>query len=115
MISVYQTEKEYAEGEFLYGDKREGVCESGFDAGLFEAMKRNGSQAIFCGHDHNNDWCAIYKGVYLVYNLPQNYNLYHLGTNMGFPEEKWNQGVTVTTLHSDGTLDIAPRYNAIYL
>ena len=25
----------------------------------FDAMKKNGSQAIFCGHDHCNDFCAI--------------------------------------------------------
>ena len=82
---------------------------------MFEAGFEKGLNAVFCGHDHNNDWCGIYKGVYLAYNLPQNYNLYHLGTHMGFPEEKWNQGVTVTNIHADGGLDIAPRYNSMYL
>ena len=101
--------------EILYGKQFESVGSSKHNSGMFEAGLEKGLTAVFCGHDHINDWCGIYKGVYLVYNLPQNYNLYHLGTKFGFPEEKWNQGVTVTKIKADGSLDIAPRYNSLYL
>lgn len=107
--------KQTGKAEILYGSQYESVGSAEFNSGMFDAALEKGATAIFCGHDHINDWCGIYKGIHLVYNLPQNYNLYHLGTNMGFPEEKWNQGVTITTLHADGTFDIAPRYNRIYL
>ena len=101
--------------DILYGKQFESAGSSKHNSGMFEAGLEKGLNAVFCGHDHNNDWCGIYKGVYLAYNLPQNYNLYHLGTHMGFPEEKWNQGVTVTKIHADGSFDIAPRYNSMYL
>ena len=38
-----------------------------------------------------------------------------MGTRFGKPESEWVQGVTVTTLHDDGTFDINPVYNRIYL
>ncbi len=107
--------KQTGKVEILYGKQYESVGNAKYNSGMFDAALEKGATAIFCGHDHNNDWCGIYKGIHLVYNLPQNYNLYHLGTNMGFPEEKWNQGVTVTTLHADGTFDVAPRYNSMYI
>lgn len=107
--------KQTGKAEILYGKQYESVGCPKFNSGMFDAALEKGATAIFCGHDHNNDWCGIYKGIRLVYSLPQNYNLYHLGTNMGFPEEKWNQGVTVTTLHGDGSFDNSPRYNSMYL
>lgn len=103
------------EGTLLYGEQHESVGSSPLNTGMFAAMEACGGQAVFCGHDHINDWCAIYRGIYLVYNLPGCYNSYHLGTNLGYPERDWVQGVTVTTLQPDGTLEIAPRYNRRFL
>ena len=103
------------EGTLLYGEQHESVGSSPCNSGMFEALQACGGQAVFCGHDHINDWCALYHGIYLVYSLPGNYNSYHLGTNCGFPEGKWVQGVTVTTLRADGTPEIAPRYNRMFL
>lgn len=102
--------------EVIYGEQYESVGSSQFNSGMFDAILEKGStKAVFAGHDHINDWVAIYKGVHLCYSLPQGYNLYHLGTNFNKPESEWVQGVTVTTLHSDGSFDIKPRYNRIYL
>ena len=102
--------------EILYGEQYESVGCSKFNSGMFDAILEKGStKAVFSGHDHINDWCAIYKGVYLTYNLPQDYNLYHLGNKYNKPEEEWIHGVTVTTLHKDGSFTIEPRYNRIYL
>ncbi len=104
------------ECEIIYGQQFESVGSSQFNSGMFDAILEKGStQAIFSGHDHVNDWCAIYKGVYLVYNLPGGYACYNLGDKTGKPESEWMEGVTITTLHSDGTLDFKPRYNRIFL
>lgn len=104
------------ECEILYGRQFENVGCSKFNSGMFDAILEKGStQAVFSGHDHINDWCAIYKGVYLVYNQPDCYNLYHIGTKKEWPEKDWTHGVTLTTLHADGSLDFAQRFNSLYI
>ncbi|MBR5561977.1 MAG: metallophosphoesterase [Clostridia bacterium] len=103
------------EYEILYGEQWESVGCSPYNSGMFAAIEEKGTtKAVFVGHDHVNDWCALYKGVYFVYNLPGGY-LYHHGTNFGLPESEWVLGVTVTTLKGDGTLDIKPRYSRMFL
>lgn len=104
------------ECEILYGEQHESVGCSAYNSGMFEAILEKGStQAVFSGHDHVNDWCAKYKGVYLVYSLPGGYAVYNLGDKTGKPESEWVEGVTVTTLRADGSLDFKPRYNRMYL
>ena len=104
------------ECEILYGSQYESVACSPINTGMFEAILRNGStRAVFAGHDHVNNWCALYKGVYLVYSLSADYKLYHLGTMFGKPEEEWLQGVTVTDIMPDGKISISPSFNSKYL
>ena len=104
------------ECEIIYGSQYESVGCAEFNSGMFDAVLEKGStKAVFAGHDHVNDWCALYKGVYLVYSLHAGYNKYHLGDKCGKPESEWVQGITVTTVHSDGTLEIRPSYNRKYL
>ena len=104
------------ECEILYGEQYESVGSSPYNSGMFDAILEKGStQAVFCGHDHINDWCAVYKGIYLVYSLPAGYNEYHLGTKTDKPESEWMQGVTLTTVRADGSFEIKPRYNRIFL
>ncbi len=104
------------ECEILYGEQYESVGCSAHNSGMFDAILEKGStQAVFSGHDHVNDWCANYKGVYLAYSLPGGYAVYNLGDKTGKPESEWVEGVTVTTLRSDGSLDFKPRYNRMYL
>lgn len=103
-IPLYQAEKEYAEGEFLYGEKREGVCESAFDAGLFAAMKEKGSaQAVYFGHDHVNDFGVMCDGILLSYMQPSGYGAYNMSTKFDAPENEWLQGCTVLDIKADGT------------
>ena len=103
--------------EILYGGMFESVGCSPFNSGLFEAMKKNGAQGIFCGHDHVNDWAAKYDGILLVYNQMGSYNAYNLGNYNGvsLPEEEWQQGVTVTTIHTDGSFDLRQSFNSQYI
>ena len=104
------------ECEILYGEQHEGVACSPVNTGMFDAILRNGStRAVFAGHDHVNNWCALYKGVYLVYSLSADYKLYHLGTMFSKPEEEWLQGVTVTDIRPGGEINFAPSFNSKYL
>ena len=104
------------ECEILYGNQYESVACSPVNTGMFDAILRSGStKAVFAGHDHVNNWCALYKGVYLVYSLSADYKLYHLGTMFGKPEEEWLQGVTVTDIHPGGKLEFTPSFNSKYL
>lgn len=103
--------------EILYGRMYESVGCSPYNSGLFAAMKENGSQAIFAGHDHVNDWAAIYDGILLVYNQYASYNAYNLGDYHGIslPEEEWQNGATITTVHKDGSIDLRQSFNNKYL
>ena len=103
-IPIYQAEQDYSEGNFEYGDKREGVCESGFDAGLFDAMKEKGSaQAVYFGHDHVNNFGVMYEGILLSYMQPSGYAAYNMSSKFDAPESEWLQGCTVLNIAEDGT------------
>lgn len=103
-IPPYQAEKEYGENEFLYGEKREGVCESGFDSGLFDAMKEKGSaQAVYFGHDHVNNFGAMYEDILFSYIQPSGYGVYNMESKFDSPENEWIQGCTLLNIKADGT------------
>ncbi len=102
-IPIYQTEQEYAEEDFILGEKREGVCESGFDAGLFDAIKEKGStHTVYFGHDHVNDFSVLYDGIRLSYMQPSGYAAYNMQTKFDAPEEEWIQGCTVLSINEKG-------------
>ncbi len=104
--------------EIKYGSQHEGIGCAPYNSGMFAAIKELGStQAVFCGHDHVNDFCALYDGVYLVYNQPGGYATYNLDGYNGIPcaEKDLQFGVTVTTVRKDGGIDIQQRLNNIYL
>ena len=102
--------------EILYGGMYESVGCSSFNSGMFDAVLELGStQAIFAGHDHINDFCAKYKGVYLVYAQCNGYNTYTMGSNYGWDEKDWMQGVTMVDLQGDGSLSFRQRFNRDYL
>ncbi len=47
------------------------------NTGFFKALKKNGNmKAIFCGHDHNNDYSGFYKGIELKYGRKTGYGSY---------------------------------------
>lgn len=95
-----------ADMEYLYGDKREGICPSGFDSGLFDALKEKGStQAVYYGHDHINDFGVVYDGILLSYIQSSGYSSYNMQTSFGSPESEWIQGCTVLLLNDDGTYE----------
>ena len=111
-IPVYQAEREYSEGDFLYGEKREGVCEWGFDSGLLDAMKEKGSgQAVYFGHDHVNDFGVMYDGILLSYMQPSGYGAYSMQSKFDAPESEWLQGCTLLSIKEDGTYSYVRIFN----
>ncbi len=104
--------------ELLYGVQYEAVGCSPYNSHLFDAMKEMGSQAIFAGHDHVNDWAAVYEGIYLVYTQSSDYNLYGLGgynNAVYLPESEWLQGCTLTAIAKDGSITLEQKKNSRFL
>lgn len=62
-------------------------CSTGED-NLFETMLELGStQAVFCGHDHENNFSVDYKGIHLNYGMSVDYlaypGIYKMGSQRG--------------------------------
>ncbi len=111
-IPPYQAEGNYENIDFAYGEKREGVCESGFDSGFFDALKEKGStQAVYFGHDHVNDFGYEYEGILLSYIQTSGYGSYNMESKFGSPENEWLQGCTVLNIAQDGTYTAERIFN----
>ena len=88
---------------FVYGGQLEGICEQGYDTGLFDAIREGGStQAVFCGHDHLNNFGTMYKGIMLSYIEPSGYGSYTTKSKLGNEEKDWLQGYTKLLIKEDG-------------
>ena len=104
------------EARILYGGMYESIGCSSYNSGLFELVKALGStDAIYCGHDHVNDFCAEYEGVYLIYSQTGGYETYTLDEKTGQPEEEWMQGATLTEILPDNTLRFTQKFSRKYL
>lgn len=90
-----ESNKENSVGEMTYGVYC-GVSDDSF----FEVGAANGLQAIFCGHDHYNNFSVIYKGVRLTYGMSVDYLAYS-----GIWQEKSQRGCTIIDVHTDGSFD----------
>lgn len=110
-IPPYQL-REIDEKDFLYGEKNEGSCPSGFDSGIFDAFKEKGStQAVYFGHDHINTFGINYDGILLSYIQPSGYSSYTMESSLDAPESEWLQGCTLLTLNNDGTYEAEVIFN----
>ncbi len=104
--------------DILYGRAFETVGCSKHNSGLFESMKKNGAVAIFSGHDHVNDIAFRLENILLVYVQYASYNAYNLGNYDGIvslPEKDWQQGVTISTVKNDGSIELEQKMNNVYL
>ena len=76
------------------------------DDDLFEKVLEIGStQAIFCGHDHFNNFSINYKGVELVYGYSVDYLAY-----IGVYKKGSQRGCTCINIEPDGSYSI-DKYN----
>ena len=70
---------------------------------LFETFEELGStQAVFCGHDHYNNFSLDYKGIRLTYGYSVDYLAYP-----GIYKKGAQRGCTVITLSPDGSFTCA--------
>ncbi len=98
---------------YNYGAQRENVCSTGFENGLFAALKEGGTLTVFCGHDHLNNYGVTVDGVGLNYIEMSGYGSYSMYSK-GYPEETWLQGYTSLVLHEGGAFtQTQVQYNAL--
>ena len=70
---------------FLYGEKREKTCPPDEDLGFFQDIVRlKATTGMFFGHDHVNDYEAIYEGVYFCYGLKSTDRIYYDEDMLGY-------------------------------
>lgn len=110
-LPQYKTEAE--KGEFISGGKLENVCATGFESGLFDALKETAlTQAVFCGHDHLNDFMLELDGVTLGYMQPSGYGSYTAASRLHYEEKDWLQGYMLLTLEKDGSFECEHHRNS---
>lgn len=90
--------------KFIYGKAGEDgkiVYPGMGEDSLFETMLELGStQAVFCGHDHENNFSVEYKGIRLSYAMSVDYLAYPGIYKMGA-----QRGCTVITYSPDGSFE----------
>lgn len=75
------------------GARMESVCCPRYNSGMFDAMRKEGDvMGIFCGHDHNNDYAVMWKGILLAYGR-------YTGGNTVYNDLVGGNGARVIVLH----------------
>ena len=102
---IYDSENDKIKDEYkdtAYGVNHEGVCCAAENNGFFDLCKKLGStKDMVCGHDHNNNYSAVYQGIRLTFALKTGSGCYW--------EEELNGG-TVIKINSDGQTNISHMY-----
>jgi len=103
--------QEYKEGwekaerhseKYFYGSRDEKISFSPIRSNIFDkAVEMKSTKAMFCGHDHLNDFSVEYKGIRLTYGQSIDCLLY----TKNLSEHK---GATLLTIKENGDFDIQP-------
>lgn len=89
----------YIHGEA--GEKNEVVYPSNYNYGFFDtALKLGSTQAMFCGHDHLNNFALNYKGIGLNYGYSIDYLAY-----IGIKDFGQQRGCTIIDINPDGSYE----------
>lgn len=92
----------YEQGTLMLGNKKEKTC-NGPQYGMFEKIvELKSTKAVFCGHDHLNNFSVEYQGVRLTYGMSIDYIAY---VTTKFLSSQ--RGGTTILVKQDGTLDLA--------
>lgn len=94
--------------KFYYGVAGESskvvYCGIGED-NMFEAMLETGStKAVFCGHDHYNNFSIEYKGIRLTYGMSVDYLAYP-----GIYKKGTQRGCTLISFKPDGSFECSAQ------
>lgn len=108
----YEANHPDGEGNIWFsGYKREKVCTTPHNSGMFQAMLDGKStKIVVCGHDHINDFRVEYKGIQLCYNIPSGFSSYNVLSKAKSIQvgktDKLLQGCSVFYITSDGELSV---------
>ena len=104
----------YNNGE-VYGHKGELVCCPLHNTGFFEAVKKNGDiTAMFCGHDHVNNYGGWYEGIELVYGRKTGKGYYGPnGPNIPYTQYGGRVIVLTETLDENGDLVVTREHHVL--
>lgn len=97
------------------GGKHELVCSRNYHTNIFPAFKSAGISAVWCGHDHCNNYHGVLDGIRLGYGQKTGFDCYG-------PPAGWQRGARVIVLregqaprdaetyvrHEDGSLLLQP-------
>ena len=85
---------------YFYGSKNEDISTSKVDCSLFaKVMELGSTKALYCGHDHLNDFSVEYKGVRFTYGQSIDCLLY----TKNLSEHK---GATLIKINRDGSFTV---------
>lgn len=104
--TAYELYEQGGEGiTYFYGQKRERVATSELECNTFKTIKELGStKAVFCGHDHVNDYSIEYEGVRLTYGKSIDYLAYAWS---GIIKQTEQRGGTIIDINSDSSFEIS--------
>jgi len=93
----------FEKGTIMGGEKHETPCPPLHNSGFFQVMKDLGStKAMFYGHDHKNDFTAVYEGIVFSYGVKSTDRVYY---------EESKLGGTLITVHDNNSFEIKPVYH----
>lgn len=96
-IPVQEYINAWNSGTVVFGTKREDVFCSAYHSSIFDKVVELGNtKAMFCGHDHLNDYGAYYNGVELVYGKSIDYIAY-----TGIENKTEQRGATLINITKD--------------
>ena len=78
----------------MKGEKREACCPPDRDEGFFNVIKQSGTTGMFFGHDHVNNFEALYEGVTFCYGIKSTNRIYYDEDMLGY------QTITLKDDHS---------------
>ncbi|EGR30368.1 metallophosphoesterase, putative [Ichthyophthirius multifiliis] len=78
-----------------YGIKGDTVDCPTKNSGLFDMLRKSNFKAVFCGHDHSNDFGGFFHGVELVYARKTGFGCYG-------PQEGVLRGGRVININEEG-------------
>ena len=88
----------YTSGTIIFGEMREKQSIPSVNTGIFTVIKNLGStKTIICGHDHLNNYYALYEGILFVYAQK---------TCTGSYYDKDFLGYMCAVINNDGSLDL---------
>lgn len=91
------------EAELLNGTTDKRVASASTSNGLFDEIVKHGStKAVFCGHDHTNNWAIKYKGVALCYGMSIDCIAYP-----GIAKKTAQRGGRLIEIDADGTITLS--------